>query len=221
MTNYAMARHNMVESQVRPNGITDHRIIDAMAAVKREDFVPDARKSIAYLDEDVLLKSGARGQARYLIEPMAFARMVHLATIKPTDSVLMIGVGSGYGAKVVAELAQTVVGLESDGELAQLATVRAADCANVRIVQGSLSAGHGSAGPYDVILIEGRIGQIPDGLFAQLKSGGRIVAAIGEGDVSKITVASLNDGHRSERSAFDVSIAPLPGFDVTRPEFVF
>jgi protein-L-isoaspartate(D-aspartate) O-methyltransferase len=221
MTNYAMARHNMVESQVRPNGITDHRIIDAMAAVKREDFVPDARKSIAYLDEDVLLKSGARGVARYLIEPMAFARMVHLAAIKPTDTVLIVGVGSGYGAKVVSRLAQSVVGLESDDELAQLATAGAADCANVHIVLGSLNAGHAASGPYDVILIEGRIAQVPDALFAQLKGGGRIVAAIGEGDVSKITVASLNDGHRSERSAFDVSIAALPGFEVTRPEFVF
>jgi protein-L-isoaspartate(D-aspartate) O-methyltransferase len=221
MTNYAVARLNMVESQVRPNGITDHRIIDAMAAVKREDFVPEARKSIAYLDEDVLLKQGARGQSRYLIEPMAFARMVHLASIKPTDRVLMVGAGSGYGATVVSRLAHTVIGLESDSELFALATTGASACPNVRIVQGELTVGYASAGPYDVILIEGRIAEIPDRLFAQLNSGGRIIAAIGETDVSKITVASLNEGHRSERSAFDVSIALLPGFEVMKPAFVF
>jgi protein-L-isoaspartate(D-aspartate) O-methyltransferase len=221
MTNYAMARHNMVESQVRPNGITDHRIIDAMAAVRREDFVPAERRSIAYLDEDVLLKAGARGEARYLIEPMAFARMVHLATVKPTDHVLIVGAGTGYGAKVVSSLAHSVVGLESDAELAGLAKGMVADCTNVDVVEGNLSNGHAASGPYDVILIEGRITEIPDSLYAQLNNEGRIVVAIGDGEVSKITVASLNDGHRSERSAFDVSIALLPGFAVKKPAFVF
>jgi protein-L-isoaspartate(D-aspartate) O-methyltransferase len=221
MVNYAVARHNMVESQVRPNGITDHRIIAAMAVVAREDFVPAERKSIAYLDEDILLKPGARGQARYLIEPMAFARMVHLASIKPTDHVLIVGVGTGYGAQVVASLARFVVGLESDAELAGLAAAGVRSCPNVRIVEGNLVDGHAASGPYDVILIEGRIPRFPDGLFAQLANGGRVVAAIGDGDVSKIMVATLNDGHRSERSAFDVSIAPLPGFSATPPVFVF
>lgn len=221
MTDYAMARLNMVESQVRPNGITDSRIIDAMAAVRREDFVPDERKSIAYLDEDILLKSGARGEARYLIEPMAFARMVHLALIKSNDTVLIVGAGTGYGAKIVSSLAKSVVGLESDAELAALAKSRVGDLANVSIVEGSLSRGHAASGPYDVILIEGRITEIPDSLYAQLRNKGRIVAAIGDGDVSKITVASMNDGNKSERSAFDVSIAVLPGFAVAKPAFVF
>ena len=221
MTDYAVARHNMVESQVRPNGITDHRIIDAMAAVWREDFVPAERRAIAYVDEDVLLKAGGQGEARYLIEPMAFARMVHLATIRPTEKVLIVGAGTGYGAKIVARLAHAVVGLESDGELAALARIMVADCANVSIVEGNLGNGHAASGPYDVVLLEGRITEIPDSLFAQLNNEGRIVAAIGDGDVAKITVATLNDGHRSQRSAYDVSIALLPGFAVAKPAFVF
>ncbi len=221
MTNYAAARHNMVESQVRPNGITDHRIIDAMANIRREEFVPLERKSIAYLDEDVLLKAGAPGEARYLIEPMAFARMVHLATIKPSDAVLIVGAGTGYGARVVAGLARSVVGLESDAELAGQAKKMVADCENVKIVEGSLPGGHAALGPYDVILVEGRIIEVPEGLFGQLNNEGRIVAAVGVGDVAKITVSSLNDGHRSTRSVFDVSIAPLPGFPVAKPAFVF
>jgi protein-L-isoaspartate(D-aspartate) O-methyltransferase len=221
MTDYAVARHNMVESQVRPNGITDHRIIDAMAAVRREDFVPAERRAIAYLDEDVLLKAGGHGEARYLIEPMAFARMVHLASVKPADHVLIVGAGSGYGAMIVSRLAHSVIGLESDIELAAQARNMVADCTNVGIVEGNLGEGHAASGPYDVILIEGRITAIPSSLFAQLNNDGRIVTAIGEGDVSKITVASVNDGHRSERSAFDVSIALLPGFAVAKPAFVF
>ncbi len=216
MTNFAAARHNMVESQVRPNGITDHRIIDAMAQVKREDFVPAERKTIAYLDEDVQLKEG-----RFLIEPMAFARMIHLALIKPTDKVLVVGAGTGYGARVIAMLAKSVVALESDPDLLALARGFLAGAGNVEVVEGSLAAGHAAGAPYDVIIVEGRIAAVPESLFAQLANEGRIVAAVGNTDVSKMQIATLADGHRSSRSAFDVSIAPLPGFVVEKAAFVF
>jgi protein-L-isoaspartate(D-aspartate) O-methyltransferase len=221
MTTFAAARLNMVESQVRPNGITDHRIIDAMARVKREDYVPAGRKTIAYLDEDVLLKEGVVGEARYLIEPMAFARMIHLALIKPTERVLVVGAATGYGAKVISMLAQAVVGLESDRDLADLARHHLADCTTVQVVEGPLAAGHAAGAPYDVIIVEGRIAAIPDSLFGQLANNGRIVAAVGNTDVSKMQVATMTDGHRSSRFAFDVSIAPLPGFPVEKTLFVF
>ena len=216
MTNFAAARHNMVESQVRPNGITDHRIIDAMAAVKREDFVPAERKTIAYLDEDVLLKDG-----RYLIEPMAFARMVHLALIKPTDRVLVVGAATGYGARTISMLAKFVVALESDAELAGLAKGYLADCGNVEVVEGVLAAGHAAGAPYDVIIVEGRIAAVPESLINQLGNEGRIVAAVGNMDVSDMQIATISDGHRSTRSAFDVSIAELPGFPAEKALFVF
>jgi protein-L-isoaspartate(D-aspartate) O-methyltransferase len=216
MTNFAAARHNMVESQVRPNGITDHRIIDAMAQVKREDFVPAGRKTIAYLDEDVQLKEG-----RFLIEPMAFARMIHLALIKPTDKVLVVGAGTGYGAKVIAMLAKSVVALESDPDLLALARGFLAGTGNIEVVEGGLAAGHAAGAPYDVIIVEGRIAAVPESLFAQLANEGRIVAAVGNTGVSKMQIATLTDGHRSSRSAFDVSIAPLPGFMVEKAAFVF
>ena len=206
----------MVESQVRPNGITDHRIIDAMAQVKREDFVPAERKTIAYLDEDVQIKEG-----RFLIEPMAFARMIHLALIKPTDKVLVVGAGTGYGARVIAMLAKSVVALESDPDLLALARGFLAGAGNVEVVEGSLAAGHAAGAPYDVIIVEGRIAAVPESLFAQLANEGRIVAAVGNTDVSKMQIATLADGHRSSRSAFDVSIAPLPGFVVEKAAFVF
>ncbi|MDP1699725.1 MAG: protein-L-isoaspartate O-methyltransferase [Aestuariivirga sp.] len=216
MTNFAAARHNMVESQVRPNGITDHRIIDAMAQVKREDFVPAERKAIAYLDEDVQLKEG-----RFLIEPMAFARMIHLALFKPTDKVLVVGAGTGYGARVIAKLAKSVVALESDPELLALARGFLAGATNINVVEGSLAAGHGAEAPYDVIIVEGRIAAVPESLFAQLANEGRIVAAVGNTDVSKMQITTLTDGHRSARFVFDVSIAPLPGFALEKAAFVF
>ena len=207
MTDFAAARHNMVESQVRPNGITDHRIIDAMAQVKREDFVPEGRKAIAYLDEDVELKDG-----RYLIEPMAFARMIHLALIKPTDRVLVVGAGTGYGARVISMLAKSVVALESDPELAGLARGFLAGEPGWR----SLKAAWRKATRRERLMTSSssRAGLPPcrKGLFDQLANEGRIVAAVGNTDVSKMQIATLADGHRSSRSAFDVSIAPLPGF---------
>jgi protein-L-isoaspartate(D-aspartate) O-methyltransferase len=216
MTNFAAARHNMVESQVRPNGITDHRIIDAMSEVKREDFVPAERKTIAYLDEDVQLKEG-----RYLIEPMAFARMIHLALIKPTDRVLVVGAGTGYGAKIISKLTKSVVALECDPELAALARQFLAGDDRIVVVEGNLAEGHAAGAPYDVIIVEGRIAAMPESLFAQLANEGRIVAAVGNTDVSKMQIATLMDGHRSSRSAFDVSVALLPGFVVEKAAFVF
>jgi protein-L-isoaspartate(D-aspartate) O-methyltransferase len=216
MTNFAVARHNMVESQVRPNGITDHRIIEAMAAAKREDFVPAERKTIAYLDEDVLLKDG-----RYLIEPMAFARMIHLAQIRPTDRVLVVGAATGYGARIISMLAKSVVALESDAELAGLARGYLADCSNVEVIEGDLAAGHAAGAPYDGIIVEGRIAAVPESLFNQLGNEGRIVAAVGNTDVSDMQIATVTGGHRSARSAFDVSIAELPGFPAEKALFVF
>jgi protein-L-isoaspartate(D-aspartate) O-methyltransferase len=221
MVNYALARHNMVESQVRPNGITDRRIIDAMATVKRENFVPTERKSIAYLDEDVLLKQAANSAPRYLIEPMALARIIHVAAIKPSDHVLVIGAGTGYGACVVASLAKSVVGLESEPNLAAEAISNTSEHLNVRIVQGPLAGGQEALGPYDVIVIEGRISEIPPQLFTQLRNYGRIVAAVGATDVSRIVIATLADGCQSSRSSYDVSVAELPGFEIATPAFIF
>jgi len=160
-------------------------------------------------------------EGRYLIEPMAFARMIHLALIKPTDKVLVVGAGTGYGAKVISMLAKSVVALESDPELLALARDFLAGAGNVEVIEGSLAEGHAAGGPYDVIVVEGRIAAVPESLFAQLANEGRIVAAVGNTDVSKMQIATLADGHRSSRSAFDVSIAPLPGFPIAKAAFVF
>jgi protein-L-isoaspartate(D-aspartate) O-methyltransferase len=163
-----------------------------------------------------LLKDG-----RYLIEPMAFARMIHLALIRPTDRVLVVGAATGYGARIISMLAKSVVALESDAELASLARGYLADCGNVEAVEGALAAGHAGGAPYDVIIVEGRIAAVPESLFNQLGNDGRIVAAVGNTDVSDMQIATISDGHRSARSAFDVSIAGLPGFAVEKASFVF
>lgn len=219
MFDFAHARTNMVDSQVRPNGITDARIIDAMSVVKREDFVPEAQRSLAYMDGDVLLNGAA--SLRYLIEPMAFARMVQLAEVRESDRVLDVGCATGYGAMVLSKLAGHVVALESDANLLALARVNLGNTVNISLSEGTLAQGAALAGPFDVILIEGRIESLPEALFSQLTSTGRIIAASGEHDVSKCCIWTVAGAARTQRSAFDISIATLPSFEKPAVGFAF
>ncbi len=219
MFDFAQARTNMVDSQVRPNGITDARIIDAMSVVKREEYVPEAQRSLAYMDGDVLLNGAA--SPRYLIEPMAFARMVQLADVRGSDRVLDVGCASGYGAMVLSKLAGHVVALESDANLIDIARANLANTINISLVEGSLALGAAKVGPFDVILIEGRIENVPEALFSQLTSTGRIIAAYGDRDVSKCCIWTVAGTARTQRSAFDISIATLPGFEKPAVGFAF
>jgi protein-L-isoaspartate(D-aspartate) O-methyltransferase len=216
MTDFAAARENMIESQVRPNGITDRRIIQAMGAVARHEFVPEERRAVAYVDEDVALGGG-----RMLMEAMAFARLVQLAAITPQDRVLMVGAGSGYGAAVVASLAGAVVALESDAALVGLARRLLGGLGNVQVVEGRLETGAPTSAPFDAILLEGRVGDVPKALLDQLAGGGRLVAVVGETEVSRVAVYTRGAEGAALRWAFDASVAPLPGFAGERPAFVF
>lgn len=219
MTDYASARANMIESQVRPNGITDSRIIAAMEQVAREAFVPDSRKAIAYVDEDVQLR--ASHGPRFLIEAMAFAKLLQLGQVKPADRVLCVGAGTGYGCAVVAQLAASVVALESDPLLLAEARRLLAGHGNVKVVDGPLEAGAKAHGPFDFILLEGRVADVPQELLGQLAEGGRLVAVVGETEVAKACVYTSGHQGIAQRQAFDASVAALPGFVKKKPAFVF
>ena len=219
MTDFVTARVNMVESQVRPNGITDHRIIDAMSGIAREDFVPAERRAIAYVDEDVLLTG--EPVPRYLIEAMAFARLVHLAEVKAADKVLHVGAATGYGTAVLAQLAGRVLALESDAKLAASARDNLAGLSNVSVVEGELAQGVKSQAPYDVIVVEGRIGELPQSLISQLAEGGRAVAVVGESNMARAQLWTVTGKSVACRPAFDALVAPLPGFTRKKAAFVF
>lgn len=222
MTAFAAARSNMIESQVRPNGITDRRIIAAMEQIAREDFVPANRRAIAYVDEDVPLAPSDTAQGpRYLIEVMAFARMLQQAAIRPTDKVLVVGAGTGYGAAVIATLGSSVVALESDQGLADEARINLAGLDNVKIIAGNLESGAKGEAPFDVIIIEGRVADVPTTLLSQIGDGGRLVAVVGESEMAKAYVYTRSGTAIAVRRAFDASVAPLPGFVKKRPAFVF
>ena len=223
MLDYSVARENMIESQVRPNGITDRRLIDAMAAVPREQFVPAHLRSIAYMDEDIALVAGEGSSRRYLLEPMAYARMVQAARIAPGDLVLDIGTGSGYSAAVLSHLAQMVVAVESDAGLAKAANenLLRLEVANVAVVEAPLKDGYAGEGPYNAIIINGRAEEVPATLLDQLADGGRLVAVVGATDVARARVFTRSGEQIAERDVFDASIPPLSEFNRAPQGFTF
>jgi protein-L-isoaspartate(D-aspartate) O-methyltransferase len=218
MIDFGAARLTMVESQLRPNKVTDQPVLDAFLAVPRERFVPPALAATAYVDDDLPL-----GGRRFLMEPMVLARLLQLAQIGPDDAVLEIGAGTGYGTALVARLARRVVGVESDATLAATATARLAELGlgNAAVVEGPLAQGWAARAPYQVVLFQGRVGYIPDSIAAQVAEDGRIVAVVGDaGDMGRAVVMTRSSGVLSRRPVFDAAVPPLPGLE-RAPSFVF
>lgn len=218
MVDYAAARLNMVESQLRTNKVTNETVLDAFLAVPRERFVPPALHANAYVDDDVPL-----GNGRYLMEPMVLARLVQLATIGSGDSVLEIGAGTGYGTALLVRLARSVVAVESDPALAAQAVARLRElgAGNASIVQGPLTEGHAERAPYGVILLEGAAARIPEAITRQLAEGGRLVAVLQErAGMGQAVLMTRINGVVSRRAAFDAAVPLLPGFQ-REASFVF
>lgn len=218
MYDYAAARTNMVEGQIRPNKVTDHRLVEAMLDIPREVFVPKAARGIAYVDEDIAI-----GNGRYLMEPMVFARMLQEVGVEETDVVLDIGCGTGYSTAVLARLGATVVGIESDVELAKRATEALAEVGvdNAVVMTAPLTEGYPAQAPYDVIVIEGLVAEVPAGIADQLAEGGRMIAAVhGDSGVGEVKLFQRVGGVVSGRVLFEAQPRQLPGFE-PKPKFVF
>ncbi|MPZ10262.1 MAG: methyltransferase domain-containing protein [Kiloniellaceae bacterium] len=218
MTDFAAARLNMVESQIRTNKVTDPRIVESFEAVAREAFVGEAQRGIAYIDEDLEVIPG-----RYLMEPMVLARLLQAAAPQADDMALDVGCATGYSTAVLARLVQTVVGLESDRSLMDMAnrTLNALDVDNAVVVEGALDAGYQKQAPYDVIVFQGAVSEVPVGIKRQLADGGRLAAVVidttglGRGMLIQRTGDSF-----SGRTLFDASTPVLPGL-ARQPGFVF
>jgi len=215
MTDYATARHFMVEGQVRTADVTDRRIVDAMLELPRERFVPPASAALAYLDLDLPV-----GGDRRLIKPMVLARCIHLADIAPTDHVLDVACATGYGAAVLAQVAGTVVALEEDKKLAAFAGAALVQVPNVTLATGALTAGWASAAPYDAIIVEGATEVVPHALCAQLKDGGRLVCVLGSGPGARAMLYRRSGDDFGGRPLFNAAAPLLPGFAKT-PVFAF
>jgi protein-L-isoaspartate(D-aspartate) O-methyltransferase len=218
MTDYAAARLNMVESQLRTNKVTNEAVLDAFLAVPRERFVPPAHRGTAYIDEDLPL-----GNGRYLLEPMVFARLVQVAGVGPQDAVLEIGCATGYGTAILARLARNVVGIDSDQQFVAQAAARLRELAigNASVVETPLAAGLPNRAPYTVILFQGAVAAIPEAVSRQLGEGGRLVAVVRPGEgVGRATLVARTNGVTAHRAIFDAAAPFLPGFQPA-PSFVF
>lgn len=219
MANSAQARLSMVDSQLRPNAVTDTRILTSMGRVPREKFVGEASKHLAYIDKMLPLDAA---RDRTLIEPMVCARLLQLAEIKSSDIVLDIACATGYCAAVISDLAATVVALDDNVELVDLAsqTLADLDIGNVAVIEGDITKGKASEAPFDVIIVEGALESVPQGLFDQLSDGGRLVTVIGKGQSGVATLFTKSGTDIAKRTTFNATIAPLSAFD-KKPAFQF
>lgn len=215
---FAEARSRMVDSQVRPNKVTDARIIAAMRTLPRERFVPAAQAATAYVDSDVPVGGG-----RVLMEPMVLARLIQIAAPRSGERALVVASGTGYGAAVLAACGAHVTAVEDDAAMLALAgIVLPALAPSVTQVSGPLAAGWAASAPYDLILIEGAVEEIPPALAAQLNpTGGRLVGVLRPvGRVGQGVIARPGGAALVAMPVFDCATATLPGMRA-RTGFVF
>lgn len=215
---FAIARRNMVESQLRTNKVTDEDLLSAMRELPRELFVPAQNRSLAYIDEDIPVIN-----SRFMMEPMVLARLFQTLQVQQQDSVLVVGSGTGYSAAVASRLAASVFALESDATLLSQANQILTDMAidNVVAVDGALSEGYASQAPYNVILVDGAVETLPQALLDQLAEGGRLAAVvIDEEGIGRAMLYWKQRGIISHRPLFDANVKLLPGFE-KKKGFVF
>ena len=196
----------MIDSQIRPSDVTDPHILAAFAAVARENFVPRAARALAYADVPVEVAPG-----RFMLEPRCFAKLLQLAAITPDDRILDVGCATGYSAAVLARLGGQVIALEQDADLLRIASDGLATT-GITLVQGGLIEGARAEGPFDVIIVEGAIEQVPETLLSQLDEGGRLVAVMNDGPQGKATLFLKEHGGIGRRAVFDAAAPVLAGF---------
>ena len=214
MTDFALARRNMVDGQLRPNRVNDAGLLAGLGELPRERFLPEGLRSVAYADDDVPL-----GNGRFMMEPMVLARLIQVLQPRAEDKAMVAAAGLGYGAAILARLAKSVVAVEADAGLAAAArkTLQELGVTGVELVAGPAEQGAAGSGAYDIILIEGAVPEVPQAIADQLAEGGRLATVIADPS-GALGVAHLfvkQGGVVSGRPLFDAGTPLLPGF--TRP----
>lgn len=209
MTDFAARRTMMVDTQVRPSDVTKFPIIEAMLSVPREEFVPTSLREAAYAGENVDL-----GDGRVLLEPRTLAKMLDALDIQSTELVLDVGCSYGYSSAVIARMAEAVIAIEEDAIMAREAVELLAsnDADNVMVQEGALQLGAAEHAPFDVIVLQGAVHEVPETLTQQLKNSGRIAALFMEGALGVVKIGLKVDGQINWRPAFNASAPVLDGF---------
>ncbi|MBO9454999.1 protein-L-isoaspartate O-methyltransferase [Paracoccus sp. R12_1] len=209
MTDFAQRRTVMVDTQVRPSDVTKFPVIQAMLTIPREEFVPPAKRAVAYSGENLDI-----GHGRVLLEPRTLAKMVDALDIQPQDLVLDLACGYGYSSAVISRMAEAVVAIEDHEEMAAEAERRLAEAGvfNVAVLNAPLAEGAPKQGPYDAILIGGAVEEVPGAIIDQLKEGGRIAALFSEGRLGVVRIGHRLNGRVNWRYAFNAHAPVLAGF---------
>jgi protein-L-isoaspartate(D-aspartate) O-methyltransferase len=203
---YVAARQAMVDSQLRPQGVNDPAVIEAISLVPRERFVPDEQKPLAYVDRAVPL-----GEGRALPPPAVLGLLLTALAPVRGERALVVGAATGYAATVLTEMGIATDALESSSALAATARKN-----GVQVVEAALEGGHPKGGEYDFILIDGAVGSIPDALVGQLKDGGRLGGAIVDKGITRLIIGRKAGPGFGYLTVADAATPALPGFQ--RPQ---
>lgn len=221
MTHFDILRKNMVNSQLLPNAITSKELLNAFRQLKRESFVPASQRASAYIDRDLQINLSTDDDERFLLDPMVQAKLIQAVDVKPTDIVLDVACATGYSTALLAQLANMVVGIEANAKIAELAAqhIEQQEIDNAVIICDPLADGYKKEAPYDVIVINGLVEQVPQELFDQLAEDGRLIVV----EVSDKSTISAPLGHAflyhkthnvvAKRMVFDASPTKLNDFN--------
>jgi len=199
---FATARQAMVDSQLRPQGVTDRAVLRAMRSVERERFLPPETRPLAYVDRAVSI-----GDGRFLPAPAVLGQLLTEMTPQPGQRALVIGAGTGYSAQVLADMGLNVTALESSAALA--ATAREL---GIEVVRGPLERGYVAGAPYDQVLIDGAVEHIPDAIIEQMAEGGRLGTALADRGITRLIVGRKAGIAFGYLSLSDAGVPALPGF---------
>lgn len=206
MQDFSLARRSMVDNQLRPEGVTDRGVLAAMGSVERERFVPPEARALAYFDRPLKIAAG-----RAMMPPAALGRLLSELAPKAGEKALVVGSGTGYSAALLRSIGLDVTALESDRGLAAAATE-----AGVETVSGKLADGWAKAAPYDLVLLDGAVEEVPPPIVNQLRDGGRLAGAVVDRGVSRLVIGRASGGALGLRSIADAEVDTLPGFERPR-----
>ena len=203
---FAAAREAMVENQLRPQGVNDRGVIEAMRKIPRENYLPSHTRPLAYVDRAVGI-----GEGRFLAASAVLGQLLTQMAPVAGQRALVVGAGTGYSTAVLVAMGLKVVALESDAALAAAARDR-----GIEVIEGPLAEGWADAAPYDRILIDGAVDAIPDAIVSQLADGGRLGTAIADRGITRLAVGRKAGNAFGTLSIGDAGVPALPGF--SRPK---
>jgi protein-L-isoaspartate(D-aspartate) O-methyltransferase len=207
---FAAVREAMIESQLRPQGVTDRAVIEAMRSIHREKFLPSHTRPLAYADRAVSI-----GESRFLAAPAVLGQLLTRMMLSRGQRALVVGAGTGYSTTVLTAMGLDVIAIESDPGLATMARELGVD-----VIEAPLERGLAASSPYDQILIDGAVDYIPDTIVDQLADGGRLGTAIIDRGITRLVIGRKAGGAFGTLSIGDAGVPPLPGF--SRPKaFIF